>query len=307
MARPIWSGNISFGLVSVPVKLYSAISTKTVRFHQLHSSDHVRIQQRRVCPADGQELSYEDIVKGYEISPEHYVVIEPEDLEALAPERSRTIEIEDFVELSEIDPLYFDHAYYLVAGTGGLKPYTLLLSAMRETQKIAVARVVLRSREQLVCIRPLERVLAMTTMNFADEVLDAGQLDEVPEESVEPVARELDVARRLIDSLSVPFEADKYRDTYREAMLELIERKAEGKEIAHAPAPAAPRPQTPDLMSALKESLEEVRSRKGPASAARSKRTRAPAGASGTPGKRSAKPKPKSSARTGSGGSSRRS
>jgi DNA end-binding protein Ku len=307
MYRSMWMGMLNFGLVSMPVKLYSATSSKTVHFNHLHVSDHARVYTKRFCLADDQEVAYDEVVRGYEIAPDRYVVVEDDELAAIAPEFTRTIEIEDFVELSEIDPLYFDHAYYLVAGTGGLKPYTLLLNAMRETQKIAVARVVLRSREQLVCIRPLERVLAMTTMNFADEVLDAGQLDEVPEESAEPVARELDVARRLIDSLSVPFEADKYRDTYREAMLELIERKAEGKEIAHAPAPAAPKPQTPDLMSALKESLEEVRSRKGPASAARSKRTRAPAGASGTPGKRSAKPKPKSSARTGSGGSSRRS
>ena len=302
MPRPIWSGTISFGLVSVPVKLYSAVSQQTIRFHQLHSSDHARIQQKRVCPADGQEVTYQEIVKGYEISPDRYVVIEPQELEALAPERSQTIEIEDFVEFSEIDPLYYDHPYHVAPGPGGLKPYELLASAMAKTGKIAIGRVVLRNREQLVCIRPLERGLTMVTMNFADEVLDIDRLKELPDGREEISDRELDIACRLIDSLSVSFEPSKYHDTYRERVLELIEQKAQGKQIAHtAPAPAPPT-QTPDLMGALKASLEEVRGRGSEKPSASPKRKRAPAGGS----KRAAAntkptPKPKSSARAGSG------
>ncbi|HEY1457013.1 MAG TPA: Ku protein [Solirubrobacteraceae bacterium] len=308
MPRPIWSGAISFGLVTVPVKLYSAVSQQTIRFHQLHAGDHVRIQQKRVCPADGQEVAYQEIVKGYEISPDHYVVIEPEELEALEPQRSHTIEIEDFVEISEIDPLYYDHPYYLAPGPGGLKPYELLASAMRETERIAVGRVVLRNREQLVCIRALERGLAMTTMNFADEVLAIDRLKELPDEQGEISEREHEIACRLIESLSASFEPSKYRDTYRERVLDLIERKAQGKQIAHTPPAPAPTTQAPDLMSALKASLEEARGRPGSSPKASSKRKRTPAGGS----KRAAavtpkpKPKPKSSARAGSGGSSRR-
>ena len=171
MPRSIWTGAISFGLVSVPVKLYSAVSSKTVRFHQLHAADGVRIQQKRVCPADGEEVAYDDIVKGYEIAPDRYVVITPEELAAIEPQKSRTIEIEDFVELAEIDPIYYDHPYYLVPAAGGAKPYRLLLEAMRASEKVAIARVVLRSKEQLVAIRPMDDVLAMATMNFADEVV----------------------------------------------------------------------------------------------------------------------------------------
>ncbi len=278
MPRSIWSGAISFGLVSVPVKLYSAVSPKTVRFHQLHAADSVRIQQKRVCPADGEEVPYEDIVKGYEIAPDRYVVLEPDELEALAPEKTRTIDIEDFVELSEIDPIYYDHAYYLAPGPGGAKPYRLLLDAMRESGKVAIARVVLRSKEQLVAIRPMDDVLGMTTMNFADEVVPTDRLDELPGDEVKTTKRELDIAKQLVESLAGPFEPDKYHDTYRQSVLELIERKAAGEEIAVQP-PVEERPtKAPDLMSALKASLEEVRSRGAGAGAAPArKRSRAAA------------------------------
>src|SRR3954449_5019543 len=153
MPRSIWTGAISFGLVNVPVKLYSAVSKKTVRFHQLHEKDGVRIQQKRVCPADGEEVPYDSIVKGYEISPDRYVIIEPEELEALDPKKTRAIEIQEFVDLEEIDPIYFDHPYYLAPGTGAAKAYKLLLKAMEDTNKVAIARVVIRQKENLVAIR----------------------------------------------------------------------------------------------------------------------------------------------------------
>ena len=155
MPRAIWTGAISFGMVTVPVKLYSALNRKSVRFHQLSGKTGVRIAQKRVDPHSGEEVPYEDIVKGYEIAPDRYVVIEPGELETLQPKKTKTIEIEDFVELSQIDPVFYDHPYYLAPGPGGAKPYRLLVEAMRETGKVAIARVVIRSKEQLVAVRPV--------------------------------------------------------------------------------------------------------------------------------------------------------
>ena len=260
MPRSIWTGAISFGLVTVPVKLYSAVNRKTVRFHQLSGKTGVRIAQKRVDPQSGDEVPYEDIVKGYELSPDRYVVVEPAELDTLQPKKTKTIEIEDFVELSQIDPIFYDHPYYLAPGPGGAKPYRLLLEAMAETEKVAIARVVIRSKEQLVAIRAMGDVLEMATMLFADEVADPERLDELPDpKEIKTTKREVDVAKQLIGSLAGDFEPDKYRDTYREDVLKLIERKAEGKEIAVQPeAEDAPEP-APDLMSALKASLEAVR------------------------------------------------
>ena len=254
MPRSIWTGAISFGLVNVPVKLYSAVSKKTVRFHQLHEADGVRIQQKRFCPADGEEVPYDEIVKGYEISPDRYVVITPDELEALEPRKTKTIDIEDFVSLDEIDPLYYDHPYYLLPGQGAQKPYKLLVEAMRQANKVAIARVVIRSKEQLVAIRPVGEVLAMASMNFADEVVDPDSFDEAPGDDVETRKREVEMAQQLIDSLTSEFDPSKYHDTYRERVLEMIEAKAEGEEIAVQPAEEEPAP-APDLMAALEASL----------------------------------------------------
>jgi DNA end-binding protein Ku len=264
MARPIWSGAISFGLVTVPVKLYSAVNRKTVRFHQLSGSSHRRIAQKRVDPKNDKEVPYEDIVKGYELAPERYVVVEPAELDALQPEKTKTIDIEDFVELSQIDPIFYDHPYYLAPGPGGAKPYRLLLEAMHETEKVAIARVVIRSKEQLVAIRPMGDVLEMATMLFADEVLDPDRLEDLGEaRQAKTNKRELEIAKQLVGSLAGDFEPDKYHDTYREQVLELIERKAQGEEIAVQPAPEEVRAPAPDLMSALKASLDAVRAQEG--------------------------------------------
>jgi DNA end-binding protein Ku len=261
MPRSIWSGAISFGLVNVPIKLYSAVSKKTVRFHQLHGTTGTRIQQRRVDPSTGEEVPYEDIVKGYEIGKERYVVITPDELESLDPEKTRTIEIEDFVEEAEIDPLYYDHPYYLAPGTGASKAYRLLLEAMKEAGRVAIARVVIRNKEQLVAIRPSGEVLTMSTMNFADEVVSPEAIEEIGAEDGEKATatkRELDMAQQLIDSLTADFDPGKYHDTYRERVLELIERKAAGEEIAVAPEAPEPAP-VPDLMAALEASLAEAK------------------------------------------------
>src|SRR5437899_6938456 len=181
MPRSIWSGAISFGLVTVPVKLYSAVDRKTVRFHQLAGTSGHRIAQKRVDPQTGEEVPYEDIVKGYEIAPDRYVIIQPDELEALAPKKTKTIEIEDFVELDQIDPIFYDHPYYLAPGPGGAKPYRLLLEAMQESGKVAIARVVIRTKEQLTAIRPAGDALLMSTMIFHDEVIPPDRLDELPE------------------------------------------------------------------------------------------------------------------------------
>jgi DNA end-binding protein Ku len=260
MPRAIWTGAISFGLVTVPVKLYSAVNRKTVRFHQLSSKTQSRVQQKRVDAETGEELEYQELLKGYELAPDRYVVVGAEELDALAPEKTKTIDIEDFVELAQIDPIYYDHPYYLAPGNGGAKPYSLLLSAMEETSKVAIARVVIRSKEQLVAIRPVAGVLGMATMLFADEVSSPRGIEDMPDPAkLKASARELEIAKQLVDSLASDFEPERYHDTYREQVLELIERKAHGEEI-EIPAPAEPaRAPAPDLMSALKASLEAVR------------------------------------------------
>ena len=237
MARAIWTGTISFGLVTVPVKLYSAVNRKTVRFHQLHRSTGSRIAMRRVDPSTEEEVAYEDIVKGYELSPDRYVVVEPGELETLQPEKGRTIDILDFVDLAQIDPVYYDHQYYLAPGTGGAKPYRLLLEAMAETGKVGIATVVIRSKEQLVAVRPMEGgVLGMATMVFSDELVDPKRVEELAElEDLEVNERELAIAEQLVESLASDFDPTRYTDSYREDVLALIERKAAGEEIAVQP------------------------------------------------------------------------
>jgi DNA end-binding protein Ku len=289
MPRSIWTGAISFGLVTVPVKLYSAVNRKTVRFHQLSGTSGVRIAQKRVDPQSGEEVPYEDIVKGYELAPDRYVVVEPDELATLQPKKTKTIEIEDFVELSQIDPIFYDHPYYLAPGPGGAKPYRLLLEAMAESERVAIARVVIRSKEQLVAIRAMGDVLEMATMLFADEIASPDQLDELPDPNeVKTTKREVEIAKQLIDSLAGEFEPDKYRDTYREDVLALIERKAEGKEIAIQPEAEEVAAPTPDLMSALRASLDAVRERSGDDGAPARKRKPA----ASKPGKKPAGKKP---------------
>jgi DNA end-binding protein Ku len=283
MPRSIWTGAISFGLVNVPVKLYSAVSKKTVRFHQLHEPDGVRIQQKRVCPADGEEVPFDQIVKGYEITPDQYVVVTPEELEAIEPRKTKTIDIEDFVDLEDIDPIFYDHPYYLLPGTGAAKPYKLLVTAMEDAGKVAIARVVIRQKEQLVAIRPTGDILTMETMNFADEVIPHDRFDEAPGADVDTNKREVDMARQLIESLAAEFDPSKYQDTYRERVLELIEQKAEGKEIAGQPTEEPQ--EVPDLMAALEASVNAAR------------QNRESGGRPSGNGASASKPKPKSKAK----------
>src|SRR5947209_3520430 len=263
MPRAIWSGAISFGLVHVPVKLYSATSPKTVRFHQLSRDTGARSRQKRVDPSTGDEVAFENIVKGYERTPDRYVLIEPEELDALDPKATKTIDIEEFVDLVEIDPIYYDHSYYLAPATGGAKAYRLLLEAMREAGKVAIGRIVIRSRQQLCALRPAGDVMALSTMLFGDEVLSPDRLDELDAiGEAEATTRELTMAQQLIDSLSADFDPGKFKDDYRERVLELIERKAAGEEIAVAPEVEEPSV-APDLMAALEASLAAVKTDDG--------------------------------------------
>ena len=260
MARAIWSGSISFGLLNVPVKLYSAVSKKSVSFRELRESDSSRVRHRRVAEADGEEVSYDEIVKGYEISPDQYVVITKDELEELDPKKTRAIEIQDFVDLDEIDPIYFDHPYYLGPDKGAEKAYALLVKAMTDSRKVAIARFVLRNKENLAALRPMDGVMTMATMRFADEVVKPEEIaDSIESADEKPKKRELDMAKALIDSLSGDFDAESYRDEYREQLLALIERKAKGEKAvvssSEAPAPT----KAPDLMAALEESLAAVR------------------------------------------------
>jgi len=270
MARAIWSGSISFGLLNVPVKLYSAVSKQTISFRELREGDGSRVRHKRVAEADGKEIPYEKIVKGYEFAPDQYVTLTREELAELDPKKTRAIEIQDFVDLDDIDPIYFEQPYYLGPDKGAAKAYALLVQAMKESRKVAVARFVLRNKEHLAAIRPMDDVLTLATMRFHDEVVSANDLDgEVFEEEKpkKPDKRELEMAKRLIDSLSTDFKANKYRDEYREELLDLLERKAAGKEVVSAPTEEPEPTKAPDLMAALEESLAAVRGEEGEAAA----------------------------------------
>jgi len=259
MPRPIWSGSISFGLVSVPVKLFSATSPKEVRFHMLHDKDGARIQQKRVCSADGQEVPWEHIVKGFEISKGRYVTVTREELEAFNPRATKSIEIEDFVKLEQIDPIYYESTYYLAPDRGASKPYALLVEAMKRTGRVGIAKFVLRTTQYLCAVRPIGKALGISTMLYADEVVSQDELDGLPE--AKPGERELKMADQLISTLETDFEIRKYKDDYREQVLALLERKSEGEEIVAAEPAETPRGKVVNLMDALQKSLAAAKDR----------------------------------------------
>ncbi len=263
MARAIWSGSISFGLLNVPVKLYSAVARRSIGLREIRESDGARIRHRRVAEGTDEEVPFEKIIKAFEITPDRYVPLTKDELGALAPEKSRAIEVLDFVDLDEIDPIYFDSPYYLGPAEGAEKAYSLLAQAMQESGKVAIARFVFRNKEHLAALRPADGVLTLTTMRFADEVVPPEDLDDVlPAEKPKVAKREVEMAEQLIDSLTRSFDPSAYRDEYREQLLALIERKAEGKDILTAPAGEEPQPtKAPDLMAALEESIAAVKAK----------------------------------------------
>ncbi len=261
MPRAIWSGSVSFGLVNVPVKLVTATSTKDVRFNQLHDKDGGRINQKRVCSIDGEEVEYSHIVKGYDLGGGRFVIVEPEELQTINPEATRAIDIEEFVDLADIDPIYFEHSYYLVPDERAERPYALLVEAMDRTGKVALGSFVLRTKQYLAALRPRDGVLVLSTMLYNDEVIGLDDLDVPTAKATAPSERELSMAQQLVESLSTEFDPSKYNDTYREKVLELIEKKAAGQEIAQVPEPEKPAPVV-DLMAALEASLEAARAGK---------------------------------------------
>ena len=280
MARSIWSGSISFGLLNVPVKLYSAVARRNIGLREIRESDGVRIRHRRVAEGTEEEVPYEKIVKAFEITPDRYVPLSRDEMNALAPEKTRAIEVMDFVDLEEIDPIYFDSPYYLGPAEGAEKAYSLLARAMKESGKVAIARFVFRNKEHLAALRPADGVLTLTTMRFADEVVPPEELEDVlPSGKPRVAKREVEMAEQLIDSLTRSFDPAAYRDEYREKLLALIERKAEGKEVVSAPEGEEPQPtMAPDLMSALEESIAAVKGKddgKAPKPAAKRRKVKA--------------------------------
>ncbi|MFC7987095.1 Ku protein [Streptomyces sp. NPDC057336] len=259
MARAIWTGVITFGLVSVPVGLFTATENHTVHFHQLQRGTSDRIRNRRVNERTGKEVDPGDIVKGYEVGEGEYVVVEPDELDEIAPGRSRALEITDFVELDRIAPVYFDRTYYVAPrGKEYLKVYELLRAALAESGKAGVATFVMRNRQYLTALRAEDDVLVLQTLHWADEVRDpVRELPELPSDRVGR-GKELDMALRLVDALSGPWEPDRYHDTYQEKVRELVRAKAEGEEVAVArEAPQATN--VVDLMEVLQGSLEQAR------------------------------------------------
>jgi DNA end-binding protein Ku len=256
MPRATWSGSISFGLVNIPIKLYTAVSRKNVRFNQIDTRTGSRIKQKRVSEADGEEVPYEALAKGYELSSGNYVLVSEDEMAALDPEQSRTIDIEEFVELAEIDPIYYDATYWIAPDKATIKPYALLLRAMEESGKVGIARFVMRSKQYLCAVRPDGDHLALSTMIYADEVNDPAEVPELePIHDVEVSDRELAMASQLVESLVAAFEPAKYHDTYREKVMDLVERKAAGESgLVEAPA-AVSQEKVVDLMAALEASV----------------------------------------------------
>ena len=273
MPRVIWKGSISFGLVTIPVQLFSAVSRKTVRFNQLDAQTGARVRHKRVSSADDSELGAERIVKGYELPSGDYVTITDTELEALVPAAARTIDIDAFVDLADIDPVFYDSAYHLVPDEATAKPYKLLAEAMQEANKVAICHFVMRSKQHLAAIRPVDGRLMLSTMVYADELVapnELGAFDRLDAIAVDE--RETAMARQLIAALEADFEPDRYTDSYREALLELIERKASGDTDVRVVAPALTSDTVVDLMAALEASV----------AAAKEARKRHPAAASGS-------------------------
>ncbi len=262
-ARPTWTGTVSFALLSVPVKLYTAVRSKDISFNQLEKSTGQRIKQKRVSSVSGEEVSGENIVKGYDLGGDRYVVIDPEELEALTPRdatNEKTIQILEFVDQDEIDPIYFEKPYYLAPDKGGARPYGLLVAAMKSTNKVAVAKIVMRTKEYIAIIRPMGHFLCMETMVFADEVVSPAEVDGLPDSAMEIAEKELDMAKMLIETTAGTFDPARYRDEYREKVLALIEAKASGEVYEMPKLEEAPK--VIDLMAALEASLAAAKARK---------------------------------------------
>ncbi|HUW02330.1 MAG TPA: Ku protein [Acidimicrobiales bacterium] len=260
MPRAIWSGSISFGLVNIPIKLYTAVSKKSVSFNQLDRTTGSRIKYRKVSAADGEEVAGDDIIKGYELADGRYVTVTEDEMASLDPMASRTIDLEEFVDLADIDPVFYDNAYLVAPDKATTKPYALLVQAMEEQQKVGIARFVMRSKQYLCAVRPKDGMLVLSTMVYPDEINDPSEIPELDGlEDIEVTKKELAMAQQLVSSLSEDWMADKYADTYREKVLELIEAKAAGDDRVIEAPQALEEDKVVDLMAALEASVAEAK------------------------------------------------
>ena len=270
--RPIWKGAISFGMVTIPVKLYTATQSTDVRFRLLHKEDGAPIEEKRFCTADGKEVAWDDLVRGFEVSKGEYVILDPEEIDAAKPESSTTIDIGDFVLAQEIDPVYFEKSYFLEPTEVGAKPFSLLKRALDETERVALARVTIRTRERLATLRAYEDTLILETMFWPDEIRSTGGLDLPEGDEAKVRGKELEMARSLVQNLADKFRPDAYTDAYREALERLIEQKMKGE--TRSAKRRKPEPKVIDLMDALRASIDEAKGGKGGTKAG--KGTRAP-------------------------------
>jgi DNA end-binding protein Ku len=261
MPRPIWSGAISFGLVSIPVKMFNAVNRKSVSFNQLDSRDLQRIRYRKVNAESGEEVPDDLIVKGYEYTKGNYVVVDPDELEPFIPSATRSIDLEEFVALDDIDPLYFDSAYYLTPDKVP-KPYKLLVEAMEQAGKVGIGRFVMRGKQYAAAVRAVDGHLVLSTLVHADELVAPESIDDLNLDGVDVNDREVSMAQQLVESLAGPFEPERFRDEYREQVLDLIHKKAEGQEFEPV-APAASAPAVVDLMAALEASVKAAKEARG--------------------------------------------
>lgn len=268
--RPVWKGAISFGLVNIPIKMYTASEDKSVKFKYLHKKCNTPLRYQRICPLCKEEVEWEDIVRGYEFQKDRFVVIRDEDFEAIPTNKTKTMDIIDFCNLKEIDPIYFEKSYYLGPEETGKKAYSLLVSALRDTNRVAIAKVVIRSKQALAAIRIYQDVLVMETMKYPDEVRAKNEVPGV-EAEVAVSDRELSMATQLVQEMTAPFEPEKYTDEYRKALLEVIEARIQGQEPEQIDV--QPAQGVVDLMESLKASLDAIeKDRFTPSPAPKSKR-----------------------------------
>jgi DNA end-binding protein Ku len=283
MPRPVWSGALSFGLVNIPVTMYTAVRDRGVHFHQLHGPDRSPVEVRRVCSQEGSEVPWEEVAKGYELQDGRWVLLSEEDLDAAMPQRSRTIDIEGFVRAREIDPIYYERPYLLEPREeGSARAYALLTETMRGSEQVALGRLALRGRERLVAIRSREEALLLSTMRFHDEVRSAEEIA-APLSDGRPTRKQVESALAVIEELSVEFQPERYHDRYRARLKKVIERKRKGQAVPAPREPVEPVTSAPDLMGALEQSLAKIRSgRTGAKRGSGSPRAGGPSRASGS-------------------------
>ncbi len=262
MGRPLWKGSINFGLVSIPIQLETAVREKTVSFHMLSKDGTCRLRRKLYCPDTGKEFDYEDTARGIEVAKDQYVLVNEKEIAAIKPEKGRSIEIEQFIELTELDPIYFDSVYFITPAENSGKAYKLLHEAMKETNRVGLARFVMRERQNLAAIRVMGDGLVLHTLHYQDEVLSLDDALPGTLAKAKPAAKELTVARQLVDALTKPLDLSTFKDDYREELEQLIERKKTGKKTVAVADDHddAPMPRTVDLMDALKRSLSAGRS-----------------------------------------------